>query len=376
MKTYMDPVLIVDDEKDNLEAIRRLLRNQYEVTICSSPVEALKLIVKTEYHVIVSDQRMPEMSGVELLEKVKTVCPNTTRILLTGYTDIESVISAINRGNIYRYVAKPWDPEDLRQTLRQANEAYSLRKELHEKNAALERSNAELKQALEDLRLLDRAKARFLSLISHELNTPLTSVTAFVGLLGEKTDDFSDDVRRAVGSLSSASDRLSEIVSEVLTYVKLESENRWQSTEFAWDKETVAAVEAVEPERARRQIAMTVKASGVVKSHCDPEKTRIALRMLLKDAIARSPERKEVRIEISGKAGRLAFSVWREGEPLSPQALQPLDFDGEPLHHHRNLGLGLAIAKFAFERQGGGLELNSSKQAGTTLTAYLPQQPK
>ena len=112
----MDPVLIVDDEKDNLEALQRLLRNQYAVTTTNSPFEALKLIQKSEFNVIISDQRMPEMTGVELLEKIKNVRPATTRVLLTGYTDVASVIGAINRGNIYRYVAKPWDPEDLKIT--------------------------------------------------------------------------------------------------------------------------------------------------------------------------------------------------------------------------------------------------------------------
>ena len=129
----MDPILIVDDERDNLEALKRLLRNDYDITVSESAFEALKLVQKNDYHVIISDQRMPELSGVELLEKVKGICPDTTRILLTGFTDIEAVIDAINRGNVYRYVAKPWDPEDLRITLRQANEACMLRREVKQK---------------------------------------------------------------------------------------------------------------------------------------------------------------------------------------------------------------------------------------------------
>jgi signal transduction histidine kinase len=370
----MDPVLIVDDEKDNLEAIKRLLRNQYSVTVTDSPVEALKLIVKKKFNVIVSDQRMPEMSGVELLEKVKTVCPNTTRILLTGYTDIESVIGAINRGNIYRYIAKPWDPEDLRQTLRQANESYRLREELEEKNTALAKSNGELTKALGDLRLLDQAKARFLSLISHELNTPLTAVTAFVELLGEKSADFPEEAQRAVGSLASASDRLAEIVGEVLTYVKLEAESNWPRQDFNWERETLNLVKSLENDRARRQVAISVTTTAQPKSPCNPEKMRIGLKALLREAIARAPEGSEVKVDVALREDKLVYSVWRGGEPISPQALQPLEMGGAVLRHHRNLGLGLAICKFVVDRQGGQMGVEPpGKDKGARIVFSLPR---
>ena len=125
----MKKILIVDDEKDNLEALKRMLRGQYDVTIAESPFDALKLLQSQLFHVIISDQRMPEMTGVEFLEKARKLTPLSTRILLTGYTDIESVIDSINRGQIYRYVSKPWEPEEFRMTLRQANEAFRLKKE-------------------------------------------------------------------------------------------------------------------------------------------------------------------------------------------------------------------------------------------------------
>ncbi|NBY19701.1 response regulator, partial [bacterium] len=162
---------------------------------------------------IVSDQRMPEMTGVELLEKAKKLSPLSTRILLTGYTDIDSVIDAINRGQIYRYVSKPWEPEDFKMTLRQANEAFLLKKELQEKNASLEK-------ALKELTLLDRAKSRFLSLVSHELNTPLTVMNSFIDLISESKKELPADFAKAMGSIQGASRRLGEIVKEVVDYVR------------------------------------------------------------------------------------------------------------------------------------------------------------
>src|SRR6202012_3259788 len=124
----------------------------------------------------VTDQRMPGMTGVELLSESMESTPDAVRILLTGYTDIESVIAAINSGQIYRYVTKPWDPVDLTNAVDKAIERYEMSAELKEKNAALE-------MALRELRVLDEAKSNFMILINHELKTPLTSMVSFLSLL-------------------------------------------------------------------------------------------------------------------------------------------------------------------------------------------------
>lgn len=361
----LDSILIVDDEQDNLEALRRLLRNLYEVTITTSPFEALKLVQKGAYHVIVSDQRMPEMTGVELLEKVKNVAPATVRILLTGYTEIESVIGAINRGNIYRYVAKPWDPEDLKLTLRQANESYHLRRELEMKNEALQKS-------LEELRLLDRAKARFLSLISHELNTPLTVMSSFVSLLQESEKQFPADVRKAVTSLGAASQRLSEIVAEVLTYTRLESESHLALAPFDFIKETRALKSELEKEFKAKKNTLELVGSLETLPRCDADKMRVALRKLLHDSFRRSPEKERIKVRVGTENGNVLYEVWRPGEPLSEEAFKPLETAADPLRHQKNLGLSLAIFRLIVEGHGGEVRLHSTASKGTTITLLLP----
>lgn len=368
----LDPILIVDDERDNLEALQRLLRNQFAISITTSPFEALKLIQQKDFHVIVSDQRMPEMTGVELLEKAKHVRPEAIRILLTGYTDIDSVIGAINRGNIYRYLAKPWDPEDLKLTLRQANEAYGLRRELDRKNAELTASNAELKQALVALETLDRAKARFLSLVSHELNTPLTVLTSFVALLADRKEAFPEDIRKAVSSLSAASGRFSEIVGEVLTYVKLESDPRFHPRPCDLAEELATVKGAMKDVLAKRKLSLTITATGGAVASCDPEKTRVALRRLLEDAALRSPEGETVAVTLSTREGNVLVTVARKGEPVSPDAFVPFETAADPLRHHKNLGLSLAICKLVAEGHGGELSLDASDAKGTAITLRLP----
>ena len=368
----MHPVLIVDDEKDNLEALRRLLRNQYEVTTTQSPFEALKLLQKNRYHVIVSDERMPEMRGVELLEKAKNVSPATTRILLTGYTDVESVIGAVNRGHIYRYVAKPWDPEELKLTLRQANEAFLLLSRIEDQNQELIRGNQELQKANAELLLLDRAKARFLSLVSHELNTPLTVLSSFLSLIVEKKGEFSGEIQKAVASLESASQRFSQIVAEVLTYTRLESENRLSLQTFDLEKETKVLARELADALSEKKLTLSIKGATVPDFRCDVEKMRVALRKFLQDAIIRSSPGSPLEIVMAVEEGKVCYTLWRSGEVVSEDAFKPLEMVSDPLRHHRNLGLGLAICKLIVEGHGGELRLDSSDENGTLLTLLLP----
>jgi two-component system, sensor histidine kinase and response regulator len=368
----MDPVLIVDDEKDNLEALKRLLRSDYQITTCESPLEALKLLPKQTFHVIVSDQRMPEMTGVEFLEKAKDVCPLSTRILLTGYTDVESVIGAINRGNIYRYVAKPWDPDDLRLTLRQANEAFQLKNELEQKNVALAKSNDELKRALRELTVLDRAKARFLSLVSHELNTPLTVLSSFVSMMVDSKEQLPPDFQKAVVSVSRAAERFGEIVGEVITFVRLESDNRLSVSAVDLEKLTVGLLKDLEAERAARQVSFKGKLTKGVGAKGDPDKLREALKFFLKDAMARSPKGKEVQLEVSRQGDWVYYRLTREGEPVSAEALTALETGSQPLHHEKNLGLALAICRIVIELHGGAVIREESPAGKATLALKLP----
>ncbi len=360
----MESILIVDDEKENLEALRRLLRGEFDITSTDSGLDALKQIQSKEFAVIVSDQRMPEITGVDLLEKAKQIQPRMTRILLTGYTEVESIIGAINRGSIYRYIAKPWDPEDLKITLRQAAESYRLKRDLDLKNAALEKSNAELL-------LLDRAKARFLSLVSHELNTPLTSLTAFVALLGENAKGFPPDVQRAMASLTMASDRFAEIVEEVLTYVRLEADPHTVVSHFDWEKELVGVIQGLEGMRAKKQVAVAVqgKAGSVSKVHAAG--VRVAVSKLIQEAIARSPVAERVTVLFKAEPEKTIVRVSWKGEALPESGFQAFEAPGKEMNHHRNLGLGLATAKLVADRHHG--TLASEGAAGiASLTLSLP----
>ncbi len=113
-------VLFVDDEERILNALRTLFRSQYHVFTAESGALGLEFVKRFGIHVVVSDQRMPEMTGVELLRQVKELAPNAVRMLLTGYSDLAAIVGSINEGEVYRFVKKPWDNEDIRKTIADA----------------------------------------------------------------------------------------------------------------------------------------------------------------------------------------------------------------------------------------------------------------
>ena len=137
-------ILYVDDEQNNLIAFKAAFRREYDIKTALSSKEGKELMKENEFHIILSDQRMPEQTGVEFFEEIRHIYPQLMRILVTGYTDIQAVIEAINRGEVYRYVTKPWVEEDLRITIKQAFEIFSLREENAQLTESLIQANKQL----------------------------------------------------------------------------------------------------------------------------------------------------------------------------------------------------------------------------------------
>jgi len=137
-------VLYVDDEENNLFSFKATFRIKYKVLTALSGNEALDILGKNLVHIIITDQRMPEMTGIEFLEKVLEKFPDPMRILLTGYADMNAVIDAVNKGKIFHYLAKPWNEEELDLTINRAYEKYLAKVQLKEMNAKLEVSNDQL----------------------------------------------------------------------------------------------------------------------------------------------------------------------------------------------------------------------------------------
>lgn len=163
-------MLVVDDEPDNLDLLYRTFRRDFDVLKADSGASALQVLAKVgEVAVIISDQRMPEMKGTEFLSKTLPQFPDTVRIILTGFTDIEDLVEAINSGQVYKYITKPWEPRELKEVVQRAAESYDL-----------------LKQRTEELRRANSQMALLASLVqvaqaSPSIDASLTSIATVFG---------------------------------------------------------------------------------------------------------------------------------------------------------------------------------------------------
>ena len=183
---YNRSVLFVDDEPNILKSLQRLLRPEEMNVLCASTgKEALEILDQTPTQVFVTDQRMPEMSGVDLLSAVRERHPEIIRMMLTGFTEIKVAVEAINQGEIYRLITKPWNDDELRATIRQAFEQADLKDEIKRLNRVTREQNFKLQDMNRNLEDKVRERTKQLANKHHELRTAYVQT---VGALAEAVD--------------------------------------------------------------------------------------------------------------------------------------------------------------------------------------------
>jgi putative nucleotidyltransferase with HDIG domain len=181
-------VLFVDDEVNILKAIQRLLRHEpMTVLTASRPHEAIEILETTDAQVVVSDQRMPGMSGVDLLSTIRERHSGMVRMMLTGYTEMTIAVEAINRGEIYRLITKPWNDDELKATLRQAFDHYDLKREIKRLNQVTREQNFKLQDMNRNLEGKVRERTKQLAEKNHELRTAyIQTITALAEAIDAK----------------------------------------------------------------------------------------------------------------------------------------------------------------------------------------------
>ncbi len=345
-------ILCVDDEADNVDALERLFRTKYRVLKATSGAEALKHLDKDRVTIIISDQRMPQMTGVEFLSQSLRTHPDAIRILLTGYADIEVVIEAINSGRIYRYVNKPWDPVDLVNTVDKAVERYELGLELVEKNRALQ-------VALTELQTLDQAKNQFMVLVNHELKTPLTTMLSFTDLLGETKLDL--DQQKYLSRIRGAAHRLQDMISDALELVSAETAQTKLDLRTISTKTLLNEANLTEPitklvKDRNLSVTFSIENQRVV---ADEKIMRNVLRRLIHNAVKFADSKSEVVIRgKSSKEGLYLIEIENSGPAIDTKKIQnllkPFTLNENTMNHSVGTGLGLSICNAL-------LKLHSSK---------------
>lgn len=355
-------ILVVDDEADNVDALERLFRKKYKVHKAVSADEGLAILKRTKAEgetisLIISDQRMPKTTGVEFLRDSQKYVPEAIRILLTGFTDIESVISAINSGQVYRYITKPWDPVDLANTVDKAIERYELSAELKEKNAALA-------AALEELKTLDEAKSNFMILINHELKTPLTVILSFLELLKESNP--TPEQTKYISRIAGSAEKLKRIIDDVLLFVQAETGVLKTSLKKVSIEKVFNDVQQKFAEQlaAKNQTIQFSESDFSVKA--DNKVLNEVLVRLLDNAIKFGGE--NAVLEVSAHSvgdDKIEVAVTNPGKPIPAKTiekiLKPFTLDEDIMKHSEGLGLGLSLTQALLKTHNSQLKLECPK---------------
>jgi len=300
-------ILYIDDELNNLHSFKATYRRDFEVITAETAVEARQ---KLEEHpnilVIVSDQRMPDTTGVEFFESIKEDYPYLVRILLTGYADIEAVIDAINKGQVYRYITKPWDDHELKLTRDNAIDYYNTKNELRDRNRELQKAYNELE--------------KFVYSASHDLRAPLASVLGVIQLakLENENAGFDDYLNKMEASVN----RLDMLLQNIISYYRnLKSEEEIFEINFeALTKDILATFEYYE-DAQDVNFESHIQQEGTFRS--DEGRIRIILNNLVSNAIkyqrAEEPDKK-VKITVTAKDGAAEIQVADNGIGIPPES--------------------------------------------------------
>jgi signal transduction histidine kinase len=379
-------ILVVDDEPDVVQSVQDLLRLEFRVLGTTRAIEGLKILQEHEVHIVMTDQRMPEMTGVEFLSRIRGEHPDAIRLLFTGYADMKAVVDAINQGNVYRYITKPWDSDELQALMRQAAAQYDLivernrlLKELQVKNEELEKANTDLKQANE-------LKEAFIRVASHELRTPLTILFGLTEL-ALRTPDVPEPARERLISIHRACERLNRLVEQLIKMLSAgqfdRQLDRKTSDLAALLNKAAQDVRPFVEQRCQELILDLAPDLGSVD--VEAGKIRDSLDNLLLNAVKFTPD--GGKIQLVGKrtpSGEAEISVRDSGVGIHPAHRQHLFtafFTGFDVSRHasgrfefgrQGLGLGLSLVKAFVEMHGGKIEVTSEPGKGSTFTMILP----
>ena len=353
-------VLYVDDEAANLVVFTAGLRGSVPVVTAQSGAAALELMRKQEIAVLVADQRMPGMSGVDLLDAVRTEFPDTVRILMTAYSDLEAAIDAINRGHIDLYLRKPWEPVELRQVLVGAVERYRA-----------------VRWAAELVRRM-RETERMYSLgviamgVAHELRGPLTALTMNLELISELVGDLTGK-KMLDGALRDSRTSV-QALADIISSVELSTRSRTdENVDF---KEVVefAVRSAAGEVRHRGQLKLSAGAVPPIRG----SRTRLGqvVHNLLVNAIeAFDPEQRQrnlLSVTLSAQGKEAVLVVEDNGTGIPAEVVSRVFDPFFTTKVDGGTGLGLAISKQIVEELGGSIAVSSIVGQGTTFQVRLP----
>ncbi|HZX95360.1 MAG TPA: hybrid sensor histidine kinase/response regulator [Myxococcales bacterium] len=371
-------VLIVDDENQNLIVLRNFLEGGYRVFEATSGAQALEVAKNAELDVVITDQRMPEMTGVELLEKLRESKPDVAGIVLTGFTDPPALISAINRARVFRFLKKPWQPDDILEAVRHASEHVHQARAIQRLVALLAKRTEELDASLGQVR---KAQTQLLHMER-------------LGTMGKLAAGVVHDLRNLMVSLGYVESVLQQrqVAPDVLESVQvglhgvgnliqtLEAMHQFArggglSIEKAPLQPSAVVQDAVAIARMdmgfrSHKVAVHVE-ENLPAVHGDRQKLTQVLLNLVRNAVQATGQWRLIGIEASRKAGRVVLAVEDEGPGVPAELKRTLFQPFVTSKGEGGMGMGLYMAKLIVDSHQGEIAVLDRPQGGARFEVRL-----
>lgn len=388
MTTSIPRILIVDDDPALLQALPEALRlrmGDLHIVAVDSAAAALKHLADEEYDVIISDIKMPGMDGLALLEHVRALRPETPTLLITGHGERDLAVRAL-RGGAYDFIQKPIDRDYIVASLTRAVLTRQLRRQVEEQRDALERHAEELERAVaertRELVEANQVKDTFLSIASHELKTPLTSLKGLAQVTrrrlaqnGQPEAAYLEKMERAIG-------RVEILVNDLVDVARVDSGKL--TLRFERESDLAALCQQVVDEQiaaSERDVTLELPKQQQIELELDPDRISQVLTNLIANALKFSPPEAAVLVTVALAGDEAVISVRDHGLGIPPEQL-PHIF--ERFYQAPNitvqsgskigLGLGLFISHEIVERHGGRLWAESTPGKGSTFAFTLPRR--
>lgn len=352
-------ILYVDDEANNLSSFHSFFRKEYDVYTAESAFEAFNLMKGVDMQILVTDQRMPQMTGVEFLEQTILTHPDSIRLLITGYSDIKTVIEAVNKGQINKYIEKPWDWDKLKLVLENCVDLYNGKRALKIKNLELQKTNDELN--------------RFIYSASHDLRSPLMSILGIVQLA--KLEE--NLTLEYLNIIETNILKLDEFIKNIIKYYQnSRSDELLEKIDFK--KMLSAEIDMLQNIDSTVNFETNIDDSGDFVG--DYFRIRLVLNNLISNAIKyRDPGKSNhvINIQISTNQNEANFKVIDNGVGMAEEHLGSIFkmfYRAQSTSNKQGSGIGLFIVKESLEKIGGSITVKSTQGLGTEFEVLIPNK--
>jgi signal transduction histidine kinase len=385
-------LLIIDDEIEILNTLKRLFYKDYKVHITQSPKEAIDIMETFNIGVIICDQQMPEMKGTEFFTIVKNLYPDTIRILITGYSELSDAIVSINEGNVFRYLTKPWNLFDLKNSVKEAFEKSALIRENSTMVEALKNTNIILKDKVrertqelevknEELKKISSDKSRILGIVAHDLRSPIGSIFSLSEYIytSVKEQTIKEPVKCAelneslefIEMITNSSEYLLALINDIIDMSAIETGKLTLKLENIAYIPFINKIISMNQELAKNKkitILSLLEIKGDLTICVDKIKVSQVINNFIQNAIKFSYPLGKIILKVEVDGDYITTKVIDEGEGIPKSQRDKLfkvfsKTSIVPTGGERSNGLGLYISQNIIEAHGGiiGFEENSIK---------------